>query len=752
MLTSVNIKSDLLTSLVPPLSVLKQDGEFLYHSQKAQKTISHWNQELQPEHISDIHYPALVAKIKELLNQAEEVESPIRFKLTAPREENHILAFIFSPHPEIENTYVIQFPEHPLPYLSKKSSIKHLLDPISPKFSIPEAIFHHNALGLSISGLDGEIFRVNHAFAKMVEYEPEELVGHSFYELVHPDNGPPNKELITKLFSGKDGWISFEKRYKKKGGGSILARLWVRLLEEEQGPYLLATIQDISEEKRINEQLNSQRKQLESFFDNTLVGIAVVTIEGEVVKANPAFEKIIGYTQSELKQLSFRELTHADDRGKNQLLRQKVINQETSHYSMVKRYIRKDGSTIWVNLSVSGIPNEKNEIKELLGTVVDISEEKLQAEKLRHSEKRYRLIANNTQDLISLFKVGKDAQISFLSPSVNMLLGYEAAELENTAWSALIHLEDQGFVQEILNTEIEEKSEIRYRVHKKDGETIWLESVFVPVRSTNGELMYIQGNSKNITDRIAAELELDMKVVELDTANKKLKQYISSNSELEKFAYIASHDLREPLRTIIGFTQILSSRYRKELNQEATEFLDLILDASKHMHQLVQDLLHYSRVSNESMEYCEISCRDLLKRIKSDLEEGLQENKGVLIILDLPSTIYGHETGLYRIFANLISNSLKFRKLDSNPEIVVSGKDNGEYWQFSISDNGIGIAQEYHEQIFLLFKRLHSKIDYEGSGLGLPICRKIVDRHHGKIWVESKDQIGSTFHFTLAKT
>ncbi|MFK7920571.1 MAG: PAS domain S-box protein [Bacteroidia bacterium] len=751
MQTSVNIQSDLLTPLMPPISVLNQNGDFIYHSQKAEKTLSHWNQELQPKHISDIRYPSLVAKVTDLIDQAEAIEGAIQFTLTAPGEEYHILPFVFSQHPELRDTFVLQLPEHPAAYLSRKSAIKRLIGPNSTEFSIPEAMFYNNALGLSVSGLDGKIYQVNHAFAKMVEYDPEELAGGSFYELSHPDDAPPNKELIAKLLSGENGWISFEKRYVKKGGGSMWAKLWVRVLEEEQGPYLLATIQDITEEKRISEELIQHRKQFESYYNNTLVGINVVDIHGQVINANPAFERIIGYTLEELKQLAFRELTHPDDIVPNHALRQKVINQETSSYTMTKRYIRKDGKIIWVNVTVSALPNQSGEIVELLGTVVDISEEKIATERLQQSEERYRLIAQNTIDLISLFKINEQATISFLSPSVINLLGYEAIELEEKPWIQLVHPDDRALVAEILKPNIPNKSEIRYRVITKAGKTIWIESVFVPIKSPLGDLIFVQGNSRNITDRVAAEIELDIKVAELDDANQKLKRYISSNSELEKFAYIASHDLREPLRTIIGFTQILASRYRTDLNQEANEFLDLILDASKHMHQLVQDLLQYSRVSNESMEYREISCGSLLKRIKLDLEEVLQENNGVLIVLDLPETINGHETGLYRVFLNLISNSLKFRKHETSPEIVISGKDNGDYWQFSISDNGLGIAKEYHEQIFLLFKRLHSKVDYEGSGLGLPICRKIVDRHHGNIWVESKDQIGSTFHFTLAK-
>ncbi|MEL6652494.1 MAG: ATP-binding protein, partial [Bacteroidota bacterium] len=251
---------------------------------------------------------------------------------------------------------------------------------------------------------------------------------------------------------------------------------------------------------------------------------------------------------------------------------------------------------------------------------------------------------------------------------------------------------------------------------------------------------------------IEAEQALDAKIVELDRANQKLKQYISSNSELEKFAYVASHDLREPLRTIIGFTQIINKRHREDLQEDARQYLDLILSASQHMYQLVQDLLQYSRVSNESMELQNLSPQQLLERLRVDMKEMLQSKGGSIQLGALPSQIRAHETGLYRVFLNLTTNAFKFSRKEVAPEVEIRGIEKNDHWHFSVRDNGIGIAPRHHEQIFLLFNRLHAKTDSEGSGLGLPICSKIIDRHHGNIWLESKEGQGSTFHFTIAKS
>ncbi|MEL7339195.1 MAG: PAS domain S-box protein, partial [Bacteroidota bacterium] len=622
--------------------------------------------------------------------------------------------------------------------------------PALADMSIPEIFFHNNALGISISGPDGKIHRVNQTYADMLGYQPDELVGMSFYELTYPEDTPPNKSEVRKLLTNQADWICFEKRYRTRNNQLLWARLWVRLIYAEDETYFVATIQDISEEKKLNDQLNLRRRQLEAVFDNTLVGVAIVCPNGKVKKANPAFERILGYSEEELKKLPFRELTHPEDRGKNHELRKQVIAGKAPYYTMIKRYVRQDGATIWVNLMVTGIRDNQGNVTDLLGTVVDISEEKMAQEKLRRSERRYRLIADNTLDLISLFD--PQATINFLSPSVKPLLGYQASELLDRPWLEVVHPKDRDLLQGIFAQKHLEKSEIRYRVLDKQQNIKWLESIFIPIYSPEGELIYIQGSSRDVGARLEAENALDMKIAELDRANQKLKKYISSNSELEKFAYIASHDLREPLRTIIGFTQIISKRHREELQTEAQEYLDLILNASQHMNQLVQDLLHYSRVSNESMELQELNPQALLNRLRLDMQERLQTQGGSLHIGPLPARIRAHETGIYRVFLNLTTNAFKFRRPGVEPRVEIQGSEQAGAWHFRVRDNGIGIAPRHHEQIFLLFNRLHSKNDFEGSGLGLPICSKIIDRHHGKIWLESKEGEGSTFHFSIAKS
>jgi light-regulated signal transduction histidine kinase (bacteriophytochrome) len=220
-----------------------------------------------------------------------------------------------------------------------------------------------------------------------------------------------------------------------------------------------------------------------------------------------------------------------------------------------------------------------------------------------------------------------------------------------------------------------------------------------------------------------------------------------SNEDLQQFAYVSSHDLQEPLRTIISYTQLLEHRYSKGLDADAREFMSYIVDAAQRMSVLIHDLLSYSRVVNvESLPLRPVSITGVVEAARLNLLKAIDESAASLTYDDLPNVL-GDETRLGQLFQNLIGNAIKYRGPDP-PKIHISAEDRGDEWLFSVSDNGIGIDPAYHERVFGLFKRLHGR-DVPGTGLGLAICRKIAEKHHGKIWVESELGKGSVFRFTL---
>jgi len=240
----------------------------------------------------------------------------------------------------------------------------------------------------------------------------------------------------------------------------------------------------------------------------------------------------------------------------------------------------------------------------------------------------------------------------------------------------------------------------------------------------------------HILQRKRAEVELAGKAAELER----------SNAELEQFAYVASHDLQEPLRMVASFTQLLAQKYQGKLDADADEFIGYALDGSLRMQQRIKDLLAYSRVRTQGKEFRPTDCTAVLNQVLADLKVAVEETQATVSSDSLP-TVMADSTQLAQLFQNLIGNALKFRA--GAPRIHVSCQGNGYEWTFSVRDNGIGIEPQYAERIFVIFQRLHGPSEHPGTGIGLSICKKIVERHKGRIWVDSEPNHGAIFYFTI---
>jgi light-regulated signal transduction histidine kinase (bacteriophytochrome) len=228
---------------------------------------------------------------------------------------------------------------------------------------------------------------------------------------------------------------------------------------------------------------------------------------------------------------------------------------------------------------------------------------------------------------------------------------------------------------------------------------------------------------------------------------RKLEELARSNHDLEQFAYIASHDLREPLRMVATYTQLLAERYRGKLDKNADQYIHYASDGALRMQALIQDLLAMSRVNSENVPDQSVDGNGVMAEVLRDLETAIRESNAVVQCGKLP-VIRANRANLLQLFQNLISNAIKFRGKEA-PKVSITAVPAGPLWQFSVSDDGIGIAPESHEAIFAIFQRLHTRTEYPGNGLGLAICRKVVESYGGKIWVESRPGSGSTFNFTL---
>jgi PAS domain S-box-containing protein len=272
---------------------------------------------------------------------------------------------------------------------------------------------------------------------------------------------------------------------------------------------------------------------------------------------------------------------------------------------------------------------------------------------------------------------------------------------------------------------------------RKDGSEFPIEIMLSPLESNVGVL--VTAAIRDITVRKEAEANLVNKIEELNR----------SNEELEQFAYVASHDLQEPLRMVASYTQLLSKRYKGKLDSDADDFIAFAVDGANRMQRLIQDLLTFSRVGKRGLEPVDISSDRALGQALVNLSGAIEES-GALVTHDLLPQVMADEVQLVQLFQNLVGNAIKYQG-PGIPLIHVSAVRNGApRWTFSVQDNGLGIDSQFFERIFGMFQRLHKRDEFEGTGMGLAICKKIVERHGGSISVESKPGLGSTFNFDLA--
>jgi light-regulated signal transduction histidine kinase (bacteriophytochrome) len=276
-----------------------------------------------------------------------------------------------------------------------------------------------------------------------------------------------------------------------------------------------------------------------------------------------------------------------------------------------------------------------------------------------------------------------------------------------------------------------------YEIIRKDGTRRCIEASISLRKDSSGKPIGFRGIVRDVTERRQAEEVLRVKTEEL----------ARSNRDLEQFAYVASHDLQEPLRMVTSYVQLLARRYNGKLDSEADEFINFAMDGSIRMRKLINDLLTYSRVKTKGKALEPTDCESVLSQSLDNLKVAIEEN-GALVTHDSLPTVMADNPQLVELFQNLIGNAIKFRGSEP-PRIHVSAGRNGKGWIFSVRDNGIGIAPEYSKRIFIIFQRLHSREKYAGTGIGLAICQKIVERHGGRIWVESEAGKGATFYFTL---
>jgi PAS domain S-box-containing protein len=341
------------------------------------------------------------------------------------------------------------------------------------------------------------------------------------------------------------------------------------------------------------------------------------------------------------------------------------------------------------------------------------------------------LLFNSTFEGILVHEDGRIVQVN---DALLLMLGFSRAELIGRDAVEIAHPEDRPKVLERLKT----AGQYQVRGIKKDGTVIDLEVQSKSFTQADRQLRLVTIQDVSERNRGAAALE------------KSNEALVRSNIDLQRFASVASHDLQTPLRSIGSFVDLIRAEYDGKLDDQGKDWLGRISGSVKQMRALIQDLLDYSRVDGQVRPFERTSVRAVVNRATALLEAAVAESKAEITFGDLPDVL-GDPSQLVQLMLNLIGNGIKYHGSEA-PRIHVAAHAKGDEWVFSVRDNGIGIAPKHHERIFEIFKRLHDQKEYPGTGIGLAVCKRVVNRHGGRIWVESELGAGSVFYFTMAKT
>jgi PAS domain S-box-containing protein len=414
------------------------------------------------------------------------------------------------------------------------------------------------------------------------------------------------------------------------------------------------------------------------------------------------------------------------------------------------RFKRKDGTYRWVRDDVNLIRDAEGNPIESVGTWLDITENIESKALLLKQQEELQIIIDSVPAWI--FYKDKENRFIRVNKAFTDVMKMPKDQLEGRSLFDFYPQEQaEAFWKDDLEviTGDKPKRNIIETMTTEDG-TFWVQTDKIPYRDAQGNCIGIIGFTLDITERVKTEEELKKYRYHLEEQVKeRTAELMRSNKELEQFAYIASHDLQEPLRMVSSYTQLLEKRYSDKLDQDAREFIHYAVDGANRMQFLINDLLEYSRITTQGKEFKETDAFSILGQAIRNLQMKIENCNAIVTNDDLP-VIKADEVHLVRLFQNLIDNALKFRRTES-PRIHISSESDSDYWLFSVRDNGIGIEPQYQDRIFQIFQRLSGKGEYPGTGIGLAICKRIVERHGGKIWMESEPGNGTKFLFTIKK-
>lgn len=587
--------------------------------------------------------------------------------------------------------------------------------------------------------LSGKILECSTSVERFYEYLHEYLIGRK-YEMLLPDIRRKEFESIRDSLLFGEQSIPFETERITKKNSIIKISASYSGIRDAAGRII-----GISVIERKIMHRRAMESKAQALLETAPDAMVIVNGYGQIILINAQTEKLFGYKKDELlgqdveilipdrflgKHPGHRKLFFANAKARTMGEGQALFGKH------------KSGKEFPVEISLSPLETEEGLL--VSAAIRDIS-------KRKKAEEKFRNLLESAPDAIII--VNEAGVIQLVNAQTEKMFRYGRAEMIGNRIELLMPARYNDVHQEhrenyFKNPKVRQMGEGFDLMGKdKNGKEFPVEISLSPLETEDGLLV-----SAAIRD-ISEKKKLENQIREINIILEKKVQYRTAeletkNKELEQFAYVASHDLQEPLRTIASFVDFLKEEYVGKLDDNADNYLVYISQASERMQTLIKDLLDYSRIGRKRVIQ-EVNCNDILSDVLADLSSSIEETQAKVTVTGSLPVVKGYTTELKQLFQNLISNSIKFHKDNVPPEININGEKINGGWQFSFKDNGIGIEKKHHDRIFIIFQRLHNRTEYEGSGIGLSHCKKIVDLHGGQMWVDSEPGKGSNFQFTL---
>lgn len=577
-----------------------------------------------------------------------------------------------------------------------------------------EGIFIHD---------EGTCIDANISFCELLQFGLDDLIGKDIVSMIIvPKEQQKVRKALQKVFVEP-----FETTAIRSDGHELPVEIECQQISWGNEKIMVSAIRDISERVKARNALLESELRFKTLSEVTHEGI-IIHDQGIIHDINLSMQKMIGYSPEELSDKNLFELVPESYREE---ARKKIEEGFVGAYEI--RIKRKDGSDFPAEIIVKESEIQGKKVR--VASIRDLSDKKFADHEIR------KLSTAVKQSPVSIVVTNTRGNIEFVNPAFTRVTGYSSEEVIGKSTSVLKSGKTPDSVYKSLWKTIAAGKVWRgeFLNKKKNGELYWEEAVIAPVKN-EGKISNYLGIKENITQRKASEQKL----------RETLKELERSNKDLEQFAYASSHDLQEPLRKIRNYSELIVDKYKSQIDEQGKQYFDIISRGTIRMQNLIDDLLAYSRVSSKGQTFEDVDMNKIIRDVEDNLELTIFKSKARISASKLPY-VRGDASQLYLLFQNLISNAIKFRS-DVPPEITVKAELRKKSVLICVQDNGIGMDMKYADKVFTVFQRLHSREDYEGTGIGLAICKKIVERHFGNIWLESEPGKGTRFYVELPST